>query len=89
MALLTAKPLFYCANVSEEDILTGNKYVDDLKEYAKNQGSDVVMISGKIEEELGQMEPEDTIEFLNELGLKEPGLNTIIKKGYELLGLQT
>jgi GTP-binding protein YchF len=89
MALLTAKPLFYCANVSEDDVIEGNQYVDDLKKYAESQGSDVVIICGKIEEELSQMEPEDSAEFLEELGLSESGLTSIIRKGYALLGLQT
>ena len=69
LGLLTAKPLFYCANVKEDDILTGNAYVDQLKEYASKHGHDVIVISGKIEEELSAMEPADKIEFLKELDL--------------------
>ena len=82
LGLLTAKPLFYCANVKEDDILTGNAYVDQLKEYASKHGHDVIVISGKIEEELSAMEPADKIEFLKELGMKE-------SEGYEILGLRT
>ncbi len=89
MALLTAKPLFYCANVSEEDLIDGNEHVRKLKAYAAEHDSEVVVICGKIEEELSQMEAEDANEFLEELGLKESGLTSIIRKGYALLGLQT
>lgn len=89
LALLTAKPLFYCANVNEEDVLTGNAYVDTLREYAHKQGAEVVVISGKIEEELSGMEPEEKAEFLKEMGMKESGLDTVVRKGYEILGLRT
>ena len=89
LALLTAKPLFYCANVKEDDILTGNAYVDKLKEYAAQNGHEVIMISGKIEEELSAMEPADKAEFLKELGMKESGLDAVVRKGYEILGLRT
>ena len=89
LALLTAKPLFYCANVKEDDILTGNAYVDQLKEYAAKNGHEVIVISGKIEEELSAMEPADKIEFLKELGMKESGLDAVVRKGYEILGLRT
>ena len=89
LGLLTMKPLFYCANVLEDDVLDGNEHVEKLKEYAKKQESDVVMISGKIEEELTEMEPEDRSEFLTDLGLSESGLDSIIRNGYSLLGLST
>ena len=89
LALLTAKPLFYCANVKEDDILTGNAYVDQLKEYASKNGHEVIVISGKIEEELSAMEPADKAEFLKELGMKESGLDAVVRKGYEILGLRT
>jgi len=89
LALLTAKPLFYCANVKEEHILTGNAYVETLKKFAQEQGAQVAVISGKIEEELSTMEPADKLEFLKELGLKESGLDTVVRMGYSILGLQT
>lgn len=89
LALLTAKPLFYCANVKEDDILTGNAYVDALKDYASKNGHEVIMISGKIEEELSQMDPADKVEFLKDLGLQESGLDAVVRKGYEILGLRT
>ncbi|MCF0216209.1 MAG: redox-regulated ATPase YchF [Fibrobacteraceae bacterium] len=89
LCLLTAKPIFYCANVKEDDILTGNAYVDKLKEFAAKQNAEVIMISGKIEEELSAMEPEEKAEFLKELGMKESGLDAVVRKCYEILGLRT
>lgn len=89
LALLTAKPLFYCANIREEDLGKGNKYVSQLEEFAKKQGASVVIISGKIEEELSKMEPADKEEFLKELGMKESGLDSVVREGYRILGLQT
>ena len=89
LSLLTAKPLFYCANDKVDDIRTGNAYVEKLKEYAAANGHEVIMISGKIEEELSAMEPADKVEFLKELGMKESGLDAVVRKGYEILGLRT
>jgi len=89
LALLTAKPIFYCANVKEDDMITGNAYVEMLKKYAEGKGGRVVIISGKIEEELSKMEPDEKVEFLKELGLKESGLDSVVRQGYEILGLRT
>ncbi len=89
LALLTAKPLFYCANIREEDLGKGNQYVSQLEEFAKKQGASVVVISGKIEEELSKMEPADKAEFLKELGMKESGLDSVVREGYRILGLHT
>ncbi|NLB63483.1 MAG: redox-regulated ATPase YchF [Fibrobacter sp.] len=89
MGLLTAKPIFYCANVHEDEISTGNAHVEKLKEYAKARNSDVVVICGKIEAELAVMEPEDKEEFLTELGMEHSGLDEIIRMGYHILGLRT
>ncbi len=89
LALLTAKPIFYCANVKEDDMITGNTYVETLRKYAEGKGGRVVIISGKIEEELSKMEPDEKAEFLKELGLKESGLDSVVRQGYEILGLRT
>jgi ribosome-binding ATPase len=89
MSLLTMKPLFYCANLAEDDVIDGNEHCTALEEYAHTHGSDVVRVSGKIEEELSSMEPEDRKEFLDDLGWDQSGLDRIIKKGYEMLGLET
>lgn len=85
--LLTAKPVLYVANVSEEDIATGNQRVDLLKEAAAKEDSPVIMISGAIEEELSALGSEEQMDFLSDMGLEESGLNRLIKAGYELLGL--
>ena len=89
LALLTAKPVFYCANVGEGDILTGNAYTEELKKYAAEHGNDVVIICGKIEEELSSMEAQEKAEFLKDLGMAESGLDQVVHKGYGILGLRT
>ena len=88
--LITLKPIIYVANVSEEDITTnGNEYVTKLKEYATNEGAEVVMICAKIESELSELEEEEKKEFLQDLGIEESGLSQLIKATYKLLGLAT
>ena len=87
--LLSAKPLLYVANVHENDILTGNVMVEELEKAAAEEHASVVMISGAIEEELSGLNPEERLEFLKDMGLAEPGLNRLIKAGYDLLGLIT
>lgn len=88
--LLTAKPVIYAANISEFDM---GKSDDEIplvcmvKEYAKKEGSEVLVICAKTEEEISQMAPENATMFLQELGLEESGLNRLIKKSYDLLGL--
>ncbi len=86
--LLTAKPAMYIANVSE-DGLADNPYVDAVREYAAHEGADVVVISGNLEAELALLEDEDRSEMLAEYGLKEPGLNKVIRAAYHLLDLRT
>ena len=86
---LTIKPMIFVTNVSEDDIATGNEYVDLVKEYAKELGSEVVIVSAKVEEELQEMEEEDKKEFLESLGVEDAGLNRLIRAGFKLLGLQT
>ena len=88
--LITLKPIIYVANVNEEDIATnGNTHVEKLKEYANNEGSEVVTICAKIESELAELEEEEKEEFLKELGIEESGLSQLIKTTYHLLGLET
>lgn len=87
---LTIKPIIYMANVSEEDLLTdGNEYVEKVREYAKGENAEVVVVSAKIESELVELSDEDKIEFLQDLGIKESGLDKLIKATYDLLGLAT
>jgi GTP-binding protein YchF len=87
LCLLTAKPLLYVANVIEDDIQLGNKWVDQLKEAAQEEGAPVIIISGAIEEELSALDSDEQQEFLSDMGLSESGLNRLISVGYELLGL--
>lgn len=85
---LTLKPMMYIANVSE-DGFENNPYLDSLREYAQKEGSIVVPVSASIEADLATMEEEDRKEFMESMGLEEPGLNRVIRAGYQLLGLQT
>ena len=87
--LLTAKPVLYVANVHEDDITSGNPWVEQVRELATAEDAEMVMISGAIEEQLVALEPEERQEFLADLGLEEPGLNRLIHAGYKLLGLIT
>lgn len=86
---LTIKPIIYVANVNEEDVVSGNGYVDKLKEYAEKEGSSVVVICAKIEAELSELDDEDKKEFLKDMGITESGLDQLIKQSYSLLGLST
>ena len=87
---LTIKPIIYMANIAEENLINdGNIYVDKVKEYAKNENAEVITVSAKIESELAELSDEDKVEFLNDLGIKESGLDKLIKATYDLLGLAT
>ena len=85
---LTLKPMMYIANVSE-DGFENNPYLDELRAFAEKEKSIVVPVSAAIEADLASMEPEDRQEFMEIMGLTEPGLNRVIRAGYQLLGLQT
>jgi GTP-binding protein YchF len=89
LQLLTSKPVLYCCNVLESEIHTGNAHVEKVRAHAAAEGAGVVVISGKIEAELSQLEPDEKQVFLEELGLKESGLDTVIQAAYALLGLST
>ncbi len=89
--LLTAKAALYLCNV-DEDLADGkgdNKYTLAVKAHAKAEGALVLQICGKLEEELSTMAPPDQKEMLEGLGMSEPGLNALIRAGYQTLGLQT
>jgi ribosome-binding ATPase len=86
--LLTVKPVMYIANVSD-DGFENNPHLDAVKQRAEGEGAAVVAVCASIEEELIELEAEEAKEFLDELGLDEPGLNRVIRAGYKLLGLQT
>lgn len=86
--LLTTKPTMYIANVDEEGF-ENNPYLDTVKEIAASENAIVVAICNKLEAEIIELEEEEKAEFLEELGFEEPGLNRVIRGGYELLGLHT
>ena len=89
LCLITSKPAMFVGNVSE-DGFDNNPLLERLKDFAKAHGdAPVVAICAKIEAELAEMSDEDRAEFLQELGQEEPGLNRLIRAGYQLLGLQT
>lgn len=85
---LTIKPTMYIANV-DEDGFEKNPYLDAVKEIAAQEGAIVVPICNKLEAEVSELEDDEKMEFLEELGMEEPGLNRVIRAGYSLLGLQT
>ncbi|MCB0318959.1 MAG: redox-regulated ATPase YchF [Bdellovibrionales bacterium] len=92
--LLTGKPLMFIANVSEEDVAlepdpNSNRALDKLAAYAKTRGAQVVVISGKVESEIAELPMEDRQLYLDELGIKQSGLERMIIAGYQLLGLIT
>ena len=86
--LLTNKPTMYIANV-DEDGFEDNPHLDTVREIAKREGAIVVPICNKLESEIVELEDEERLEFLNDMGMDEPGLDKVIRAGYELLGLQT
>lgn len=88
MNLLTLKPTMYIANVNE-DGFENNPYLDKVREIADNEGAVVVVVCAAIEAEISELEDEDKAEFLSEMGLDEPGLNRVIRGGYNLLTLET
>ncbi|SDX88348.1 hypothetical protein SAMN02910264_00919 [Ruminococcaceae bacterium YAD3003] len=88
LQLISMKPVLYCANIAEDDIKKESiPYVDVVKEIAEKEGSGVVVISAKIEEELGELAPEDREMFLEDLGIESAGLDKMINASYTLLGL--
>ena len=90
-SLLTAKPVIYIANMSDEEIANpeSNKYYQSVKEFAKNENSECIPICAKIEEELSGLDKEEKKAFLEDLGIQKSGLEEIIQAAYHLLGLRT
>ncbi|MFB0999160.1 MAG: redox-regulated ATPase YchF, partial [Colwellia sp.] len=85
---LTIKPTMYIANVND-DGFENNPYLDQVQKIADAEGAIVVAVCAEIESELSEMDDEDRVEFMADLGLEEPGLNRVINAGYSLLHLQT
>ncbi len=89
---LTYKPVIFAANVAEDDLAedgTGNEGVIRVREYAKESGSEVFVICAQIEQEIAELDEEEKAMFLDDLGLKESGLEKLIKASYRILGLQS
>ncbi|MDG1472308.1 MAG: redox-regulated ATPase YchF [Ascidiaceihabitans sp.] len=89
LQLLTSKPVLYVCNVGEAEAADGNAHSAAVAEMAASQGNSAVVISAQIEEEISQLEPDEAIMFLEEMGLNEAGLDRLIRAGYELLHLET
>ena len=89
LQLLTAKPVLYVANVDEDSAAEGNAYSAKVMAHAEAEGAQAVVISAQIESEMALLDGEEQAEFLDAIGLSEPGLNRLIRSGYALLGLKT
>ena len=89
LGLMTAKPVLFVCNVDEAAAATGNEFSAKVEARAKEEGAVATVISAKIEAEIAMLPPEERQEFLDTVGLKEPGLDRMIRAGYELLGLIT
>ncbi len=89
LGLISFKPVIYGCNVSEEDVMAGgdNQYVELVRDFAKTENSDVIVICAKIEEEIAQLDEEEKTMFLEELGIDEGGLDKLVKASYKLLNL--
>ena len=89
LGLLTAKPIIYAANVTDEDLAEGNEWVEQVRDYTSQEDAKVIRVSAQVESELVELSEEEKIEFLESLGVTEGGLQSLIKATYELLGLRT
>ncbi|WP_407494862.1 redox-regulated ATPase YchF [Pseudooceanicola sp. MF1-13] len=89
LQLLSTKPVLYVCNVAEDESASGNAHSTAVAEMAAAQGNSHVIISAKIEEEISQLDADEAEMFLDEMGLEEPGLDRLIRAGYELLHLET
>mmetsp|Transcript_37750 Transcript_37750/g.150495 ORF Transcript_37750/g.150495 Transcript_37750/m.150495 type:complete len:428 (-) Transcript_37750:1608-2891(-) len=91
LGLLTLKPIIYAANVADADLAEGNKWVEEVREFAKANGAEVIVVSAQVESELVELDEESRKEFLAELGVAgdATGLSALIKASYELLKLRT
>ena len=88
LGLLTRKPIIYAANVSEDDLASGNDWVEQVRQYAGSEAQ-VVVVSAQVESELVELPEDERQDFLASLGVEEGGLKSLIRATYELLGLRT
>ncbi|HEY9615602.1 MAG TPA: redox-regulated ATPase YchF [Microcoleaceae cyanobacterium] len=89
LGLLTRKPIIYVTNVSEDDLATGNEWVEQVRAIAASENAQVVVVSAQVESELIDLPAEEQADFLESLGVAEGGLKSLIRATYELLGLRT
>ncbi|MBW4655511.1 MAG: redox-regulated ATPase YchF [Kaiparowitsia implicata GSE-PSE-MK54-09C] len=89
LGLLTRKPVIFAANVSDDDLATGNAWVEQVRAIATTENAQVVVVSAQVESELVELPPEEQSDFLEALGVSEGGLKTLIRATYDLLGLRT
>ncbi|MCU0547713.1 MAG: redox-regulated ATPase YchF [Leptolyngbya sp. Prado105] len=89
LGLLSRKPVIYACNVSEDDLATGNDWVEQVRQFAAQENAQVVVISAQVESELIELPEADRADFLASLGVEEGGLKSLIRATYALLGLQT
>ena len=89
LSLLTSKPVLYAANVAEEELPDGNEHVELVRKLAAEEGAEVVVVSAQVEAELAELSGEEREEYLAELGLERSGLERLIERAYDLLGLIT
>ena len=89
LGLLTNKPVIYATNVSEDDLASGNDWVEAVKQFAQGENAKVVVVSAQVESELVELSEAETKDFLEALGVTEGGLKSLIKATYDLLGLRT
>ncbi len=88
--LLTAKPVIYVCNVDDDSAISGNDYIEKVKDFLKDQDTEILVIAGKLEAEIADLEDlEDRKEFLSDAGLAEPGVNKLIRGAYSLLNLMS
>lgn len=92
LCLLTFKPVLYAANISEDDLTSGNlenDFVKTVKEYASQENSEVIVVCAKLEEELSTLQDDEKLDMLSEYGLSKSGLDQLIQSSYKLLGLMS
>jgi hypothetical protein len=88
--LLSTKPVIYVCNVDDSSAANGNKYVEQVKEFLKDENTEILIIAGAMEAEIAELESmEDRMAFLSDVGLREPGVNKLIRAAYSLLQLET
>lgn len=87
--LISLKPIIYVLNVNEDDVISGNEYTNRVIEYANKEGSETVILCAKLESELSELNDDDKKDFLLDIGIERSGLDILIQKTYDLLGLGT